>query len=110
MRARSTVPKAGDGPHFGFTVTKKLGNAITRNRIRRRLKAAFASGADQAQSSCDYVIVARRAALDRPYAQLLEDVARALAALRKSNVRAPSGAAGLGHAEPRKTPDKKGAA
>ena len=39
------MPKHGDGPRFGFTITKKLGNAVTRNRIRRRLKAAFAAGA-----------------------------------------------------------------
>lgn len=89
MRERSITPKHGDGPRFGFTVTKKLGNAVTRNRIRRRLKAAFAAGASEAQASCDYVIVARRTALDRPYALLLEDVTRALAALHRSNKRAP---------------------
>jgi ribonuclease P protein component len=89
MRERSVMPKHGDGPRFGFTITKKLGNAVTRNRIRRRLKAAFAAGADGAEASCDYVIVARRTALDRPYVLLLEDVTRALAALRGSNKRGP---------------------
>lgn len=107
MRERSITPKHGDGPRFGFTVTKKLGNAVTRNRIRRRLKAAFAAGASEAQASCDYVIVARRTALDRPYALLLEDVTRALAALHRSNKRGPP-------AEVRSTPPaadgKKGSA
>jgi ribonuclease P protein component len=67
---------------FGFTITKKIGNAVTRNRIRRRLKAAFAATAPEyARPTCDYVIVARHAALDRPFAALLEDVARAFTAL-----------------------------
>ena len=73
----------------GSRSPKKLGNAVTRNRIRRRLKAAFAAGAGGAEASCDYVIVARRTALDRPYALLLEDFTRALAALRGSNKRGP---------------------
>ncbi|HVX36681.1 MAG TPA: ribonuclease P protein component [Hyphomicrobium sp.] len=77
--------KNGGTPRFGFTITKKIGNAVTRNRIRRRLKAAFAATALQhARPSCDYVIVARHAALDRPFATLLEDVARAFAALHDS--------------------------
>lgn len=83
MRERPPGDGAGvAGARFGFTITKKIGNAVTRNRIRRRLKAAFAAGAGQhARSSCDYVIVARHAALDRPFTLLLEDVARAFAAL-----------------------------
>ena len=76
---------AGEGgatARFGFTITKKIGNAVVRNRIRRRLKAAFAASAPQfSRSVCDYVVVARRAALDRPFAALLEDVARAFTAL-----------------------------
>jgi len=84
VRERAAASKHGKGPRFGFTITKKIGNAVTRNRIRRRLKAAFAAGANQyAELSCDYVIVARHAALDRPYALLLDDVARALAALHR---------------------------
>ena len=34
------------GPRFGFTVTKKLGNAVVRNRIRRRLRAALSAVAN----------------------------------------------------------------
>jgi ribonuclease P protein component len=82
MRERPTTGTGAIGPRFGFTITKKIGNAVTRNRIRRRLKAAFAAAARAyAQPSCDYVIVARQAALDRPFALLLEDVGRALSAL-----------------------------
>jgi ribonuclease P protein component len=84
MRERPPSPKHGSGARFGFTITKKLGNAVTRNRIRRRLKAAFAAAADGAKASCDYVVVARRAALDRPYGLLLADIERAFAALHRN--------------------------
>lgn len=85
MRERRATEKGATGPRFGFTITKKIGNAVTRNRIRRRLKAAFAAAAGAyARPSCDYVIVARQAALDRPFALLLEDVERALAVLHGS--------------------------
>jgi ribonuclease P protein component len=81
MRERAGPAKSA-GARFGFTITKKIGNAVTRNRIRRRLKAAFAARAGEyGKSPCDYVVVARHAALDRPYALLLDDVARALLAL-----------------------------
>ncbi len=100
--AAAPAPKRVSGPRFGFTITKKLGNAVTRNRIRRRLKAAFAAGRNEcreqhATAACDYVIVARHAALDRPFTLLLEDVARSLSTLhcspgpsRTGDRRAPS--------------------
>lgn len=84
MRERAAAaPRGGTGPRFGFTITKKIGNAVTRNRIRRRLKAAFAAetrGSDLGPR--DFVIVARPAALDRPFALLLRDVERALKGLQ----------------------------
>lgn len=67
---------------FGFTITKKLGNAVVRNRIRRRLKAAVATVThDQTVAGFDYVIVARKAAFDRPYPDLIADLGRSLAKL-----------------------------
>jgi ribonuclease P protein component len=64
---------------FGFTVTKKLGGAAVRNRIRRRLKAAVSLvSADLARADHDYVIVARLTALERPFADLKKDLERAL--------------------------------
>ncbi|MEO1015852.1 MAG: ribonuclease P protein component [Pseudomonadota bacterium] len=69
----------------GYTLTKKLGNAVRRNRIRRRLKAvvrdAFPGVASQ---GCDYIVIARPAAGTRPYALLLDDMKRALLTLAKS--------------------------
>ncbi|MET1047378.1 MAG: ribonuclease P protein component [Hyphomicrobium sp.] len=87
MRERSSAiardrSRGDGGPRFGFTITKKIGNAVTRNRIRRRLKAAFAAETKTANlGACDYVVVARLAALDRPFDLLLRDVNRAIAGL-----------------------------
>jgi ribonuclease P protein component len=77
-----TTPGELGGPRFGFTITKKLGNAVTRNRIRRRLKAAIAQLAPlQAQPGFDYVVVARHAAFDRPYPDIIADLHKAFAIL-----------------------------
>lgn len=67
-----------DGARFGFTVTKKLGGAVVRNRIRRRLRAAVASLADCANTGSDYVIIARLPALERPFDALKKDLELAL--------------------------------
>ncbi len=73
---------AGDRPaviRFGYTVTKKLGGAVVRNRIRRRLKAAVGLVAPGlARAGHDYVLVARLAAYDRAFPELKKDLERAL--------------------------------
>lgn len=64
----------------GFTVTKRIGNAVARNRARRRLRAAarpvVLPGA--ALPGHDYVVVARAAALRQPFAALRADLEGAL--------------------------------
>lgn len=65
-------------PRFGFTVTKALGGAVVRNRIRRRLKAAVGSVAlENARAGQDYVLIARAAALVRSFPDLKKDLERA---------------------------------
>lgn len=65
------APNREDSARVGFTTTKKLGSAVVRNRIRRRLRAAAAEVLpDFATSGQDYVLIARDSALTCPYAEL----------------------------------------
>ena len=65
-------------PRFGLTVTKKTGNSVVRNRIRRRLRAALDQTALSAAPSCDYVIIARQACLNTPFHNLVDALNQAL--------------------------------
>ena len=80
MRAR-----LDEGPaRVGFTVTKKLGNAVARNRIRRRLKEAVRTGlAGRFRPGHDYVLIGRAPAFDRAYADLETDFNSALKRLHR---------------------------
>ena len=67
-------------PRVGLTVTKKSGNAVERNRIRRRLRSATDDVVTRAgRQGFDYVVVARRAALIAPFEAMLRDLERAIA-------------------------------
>lgn len=69
---------ASSAPRFGFTVTKAIGGAVDRNRIRRRLKAAVAAVAETAaRPGHDYVLIARKSALDISFEALKKDLERA---------------------------------
>jgi ribonuclease P protein component len=71
-------------PRFGFTVSKKVGNAVERNRVRRRLREVVRlSAALPLQAGHDYVLIGRRAALDAPFARMMADFAGALRRLHK---------------------------
>lgn len=70
------------GPRVGFTVSRKVGNAVQRNRARRRLKAAADQVLPQrARPGEDYVIIGRPATLIRPFGALVGDLELALARL-----------------------------
>ena len=63
----------------GYTVTKKVGNAVIRNRTRRRLREAARLLLDgQSLPGLDLVLIGRDATRDRPFAQLVDDLGRAL--------------------------------
>jgi len=69
----------GDGVRVGFVTTKKLGNAVKRNRIRRRLRALAREFLPQmAQPQSDYVLIGRVVAYDRKFSSLQSDLKRAL--------------------------------
>jgi ribonuclease P protein component len=70
-----------DGPaRIGFTVTKKVGNAVIRNRTRRRLKeAARLLLQDRPVAAVDLVVIGRDSTRSRPFRELMDDLHRALA-------------------------------
>jgi len=75
----------GDGDpavRLGFTATRKVGNAVIRNRAKRRLREAARALAPQwARPGSDYVFIARMGTADRPWDRLLDDVKSALTRL-----------------------------
>jgi len=75
------------GPaRVGFTVSKKVGTAVERNRVRRRLKEAVRRSASRhMRPGHDYVIVGRRAALTVDFARLTGDLEQSLARLHAKN-------------------------
>ena len=73
-------PRDDHGPvRVGFTVTRKNGTATERNRIRRRLRELVKRLDVMAmRPHSDYVLVGRRAALDRGFTVMLDDLRSAL--------------------------------
>ena len=84
--------RADAGPiRIGFTVTKKNGTATERNRIRRRLRELVKRlDVISMRPHHDYVIVGRRAALDRGFETMFNDLRSALSRLERQTPRQPS--------------------
>lgn len=75
-------------PRFGFTASRKVGNAVERNRARRRLKEMVRlTAVTQVTPGHDYVLVARRGALTHPFERLASDFSGALRRLAQGQTR-----------------------
>ena len=75
--------KDADPPRVGLTVTKKVGNAVVRNRVRRRLKeAARVHAAGDMTPGKDYVIVGRREVLGASFEDLAGELSRRIRGAR----------------------------
>ena len=71
-------------PRFGFTVSKKVGNAVERNRVRRRLREVVRlSAALPGEAGHDYVLIGRGAALAIPFERIAAEFAGALKRVAK---------------------------
>ena len=78
-RRKDAETTSRNGIRVGFTVTKKVGNAVIRNRARRRLKsAALDVMVRHGQNLTDYVLIGRVGTLKRPYALLVSDLKTAM--------------------------------
>lgn len=77
----------------GITATRKLGGAVVRNRVRRRLRALAVSLLPElGRSGCDYVLIGRGPTAARPYPQLCDDFRAAIVKLHAGrSSRPPSG-------------------
>lgn len=69
-----------DRPGFrlGFTCSRKVGNAVARNRARRRLREAARAVLPPGLGGWDLVLIGRPATVDRPFQALLSDLGAAL--------------------------------
>jgi ribonuclease P protein component len=69
---------------LGFTASKKIGNAVVRNRAKRRLRAAaYALLPLSGRTGHDYVLIARAGILVRDFAALKDDIAEAARAAHR---------------------------
>lgn len=83
--APSGPDTTGPAPaRVGFTVTKRVGTAVVRNRLKRRLRAlAREVLAPRASEGTDYVLIGRSGGLTRPWADMVADLERALRKLAR---------------------------
>ena len=79
--------RADEGPaRVGFTVSKKVGNAVERNRVRRRLREIVRLSPLVLRGGHDYVLVGRRAALNLAFARIAQDYEGAMQRVHKKRV------------------------
>jgi ribonuclease P protein component len=79
-----TDPSGGSGPRFGFTVSRQMGNAVVRNRMRRRLREVVRlSSPLHARPDFDYVLIGRAPAIDRAFVDLQQDLETAFARVHR---------------------------
>ena len=70
---------------FGFTATKRIGDAVTRNRARRRLKETVRLAAKaHVQPGYDYVVIARHGALTQTFDHIQKELCQALEGIHRN--------------------------
>ena len=73
-------PNGGRGVRYGVTVTKKIGNAVIRNRMKRRMRALLRTALPAlGLADHDHVLIGRDGGIERDFARLGDELAAALA-------------------------------
>ena len=74
-----TRPNEGQGKRYGITVTKKIGNAVVRNRMKRRFRELlWAALPDGGLPDHDHILIGREGGIERDFAKLAEELDAAL--------------------------------
>ena len=76
---QSVADVGESGMRVGYTASRRVGNAVARNRAKRRLRALAKEVLPaRAAAGCDYVLIARTETVNRPFNALRGDLLRAL--------------------------------
>jgi ribonuclease P protein component len=76
-------PNGGEGLRYGITVTKRIGNAVVRNRMKRRFRALLREVLPgDGLPDTDHVMIGREGGIERGFAALREELRAALARAR----------------------------
>ena len=83
-------PNGGRGTRFGVTVTKKIGNAVVRNRMKRRFRELLrAALPEQGLPDHDHVLIGREGGVERDFAKLRAELDEALARMASGKADPP---------------------
>ncbi len=79
-----TRPNGGQGMRFGITVTKKIGNAVVRNSMKRRFRELLRAALPTlGLADHDHVLIGRAGGVERDFALLADELAQALRRARE---------------------------
>ena len=75
-----TRPNEGHGKRYGITVTKKIGNAVVRNRMKRRFRELlWAALPEGGLPDHDHILIGREGGIERDFAKMADELEAALA-------------------------------
>lgn len=74
-----TRPNGGEGMRYGITVTKKIGNAVVRNRMKRRFRELLRSALpEHGLADHDHVLIGRAGGVKRDFHTMAQELEKAL--------------------------------